>query len=378
MTDFLPYGRQSITEDDIEAVTAILRGDWLTTGPAVTRFEADLAAHTGGTPAIAVTSGTAALHVAYAAAGIGPGDEVVTSPLTFVATAAAAALHGATVVFADVEPETANLDPAAAHAALTPRTKVIAAVDYAGHPAELDALRTLADSADALLLEDAAHSLGSSWHGRPIGSLADLTTFSFFATKNLTTAEGGAVATPSTDLLERARRFRNHGLVREPRAQRHPEEGGWHQEVHAFGLNYRLPDVLCALGSAQLLRLAAFKQRRAEIHARYDAAFADLDEVRTPVTREGADVMWHLYPLRVLDGRRRALFDHLRALGIGVQVNYIPVYWHPVFEDLGYRRGLCPNAEQFYAEELSLPLFPDLTDTHVDRVIEAVRTFFGA
>ncbi|NIJ14596.1 dTDP-4-amino-4,6-dideoxygalactose transaminase [Saccharomonospora amisosensis] len=377
MGDFLPYGRQSISEEDIAAVAEVLRGDWLTTGPAVSRFEADLAELTEGGGAVAVTSGTAALHVGYAAAGIGAGDEVVTSPITFVATASTAALLGAKVVFADVEPDTGNLDPAAARAAVTERTRIVAAVDYAGHPAELDELRAVAGSAGALLLEDAAHSIGGSWRGRPVGSLADLTTFSFFATKNLTTAEGGAVVTRSADLLLRARQFRNHGLVRDRAAQRYPDEGGWHQEVHAFGLNYRLPDVLCALGSAQLRRLATFKRRRAQLHARYDKGLADVAEVLTPVTREGADVMWHLYALRVLDRQRGPLYDHLRAQGIGVQVNYIPVYWHPVFEDLGYRRGLCPNAERFYAQQLSLPLFPELTDAEADRVIDGVRSFFG-
>ncbi|MFF4598404.1 DegT/DnrJ/EryC1/StrS family aminotransferase [Amycolatopsis sp. NPDC001319] len=377
MPDFLPYGRQSVTDDDIAAVTEVLRGDWLTTGPAVARFEADLALHTGGVPAVAVTSGTAALHVAYAAAAVGPGDEVVASPMTFVATAATAALHGAKVVFADVEPDTGNLSVAAAAAAVTSRTKVVAAVDYAGHPAELDALAEVAHNAGALLLEDAAHSVGGSWQGRPVGSLADLTTFSFFPTKNLTTAEGGAVVTASPELLGRAQAFRNHGLVRDKTKQRYPDEGGWHQEVHEFGLNYRLPDVLCALGSSQLTRLAEFKKRRAEIHARYNAALADVDGVLTPPARPGADPVWHLYPLRVLDGHRRALFDHLRGLGIGVQVNYIPAYWHPVFEDLGYRRGLCPNAEAYYEQELSLPLFPSLTDADVDRVVDGVRSFFG-
>ncbi|MEV4596018.1 aminotransferase class V-fold PLP-dependent enzyme [Amycolatopsis sp. NPDC049253] len=378
MPDFLPYGRQSVTDEDIAAVTDVLRGDWLTTGPAVARFEADLALHTGGVPAVAVTSGTAALHVAYAAAAIGPGDEVVASPMTFVATAATAALHGAKVVFADVEPDTGNLSVDAAATAVTDRTKVVAAVDYAGHPAELDALAEVAHNAGALLLEDAAHSVGGSWQGRPVGSLADLTTFSFFPTKNLTTAEGGAVVTASPELLGRAQAFRNHGLVRDKTKQRYPDEGGWHQEVHEFGLNYRLPDVLCALGSSQLTRLAEFKKRRAEIHARYNALLADVDGVLTPPSRPGADPVWHLYPLRVLDGRRRALFDHLRGLGIGVQVNYIPAYWHPVFEDLGYRRGLCPNAEAYYEQELSLPLFPSLTDADVDRVVAGVRSFFGA
>ncbi|MFC7618562.1 DegT/DnrJ/EryC1/StrS family aminotransferase [Actinokineospora soli] len=375
MADFLPYGRQSVDESDVAAVAAVLRGDWLTTGPAVDRFEADLAAWTGGVPAVAVTSGTAALHVAYAAAGVGPGDEVVCAPMTFVATAATAVLLGATVVFADVEPDTLTLDPAAAAAAVTGRTRVVSAVDYAGHPADYAALRGAAG--DALLLADAAHSVGGAWRGQPVGSLADLTTFSFFPTKNLTTAEGGAVATAHPDLLARARRFRNHGLVRDPAEQRHPGEGGWHQEVHEFGLNYRLPDVLCALGSSQLGRLAAFKARRAEVFERYRDGLADVDGLRLPVRHPDADPVWHLYAVRVLDGRRRALFEHLRGAGIGVQVNYIPAYWHPVFEDLGYRRGLCPVAEAFYAEELSLPMFPDLTDADVDRVIGGVRDFFG-
>jgi dTDP-4-amino-4,6-dideoxygalactose transaminase len=254
---------------------------------------------------------------------------------------------------------------------------VVSAVDFAGHPAPHDELVKVAHDGAALLLADAAHSIGGTWQGRPVGSLADMTTFSFFPTKNLTTAEGGAVASPNPDLARRAARFRNHGLVREPSRQRITDEGGWHQEVHEFGLNYRLPDVLCALGSSQLRRLASFKARRAEIHARYTAALSDVDGVRTPVTLAGADPMWHLYPLRVLDGRRRALYEHLRTNGIGVQVNYIPVYWHPVFADLGYQRGLCPNAEQFYAEELSLPLYPDLADDEVDRVIDLVREFMS-
>ena len=183
--------------------------------------------------------------------------------------------------------------------------------------------------------------------------------------------------TGSDELLARARGFRNHGLVRDKAAQRYPDEGAWHQEVHEFGLNYRLPDVLCALGSSQLRRLAEFKKRRAEIHARYTAALSSLDGVLTPAVLDGADPVWHLYPLRVLEGRRRALFDHLRDKGIGVQVNYIPAYWHPVFEELGYRRGLCPNAELYNSQELSLPLFPALTDADVDRVIDEVHAFFG-
>jgi dTDP-4-amino-4,6-dideoxygalactose transaminase len=373
----LPYGRQSIDESDVAAVVAALSSDWLTTGPRVTQFEDDLAAVTGA-PCVAVSNGTTALHAAYAAAGIRPGDEVVTTPMTFVATASTAAMLGATVVFADIEDDTANLDPAAAEAAVTSRTRAVTAVDYAGHPAEYDALRKIAERVGAVLIGDAAHAIGSTYHGRPVGSLADLTTFSFFPTKNLTTAEGGAVASTRQDLLERARTFRTVGLVRDPARLRYTDEGAWHQEVHEFGLNYRLPDVLCALGSSQLRRLAAFKQRRAELTARYDELLAGVPGLRLPTRREGVDPLRHLYPVRVLDGRRREVFDRMRAAGIGVQVNYIPVYWHPVFEDRGYRRGMCPVAEAFYAEQLSLPLYVDLTGADQDRVVESLRHILGS
>ncbi|MBG0813537.1 DegT/DnrJ/EryC1/StrS aminotransferase family protein [Planomonospora sp. ID82291] len=368
----LPYGRQSITDEDVEAVAEVLRGDWLTTGPAVGAFEAELARWTGGVPCVSVTSGTAALHVAYAAAGITAGDQVVASPMTFVATAATAALLGAEVVFADVEPDTANLDPDAVRAVTTPRTRVIAAVDYAGHPADYDELRTAADDVGALLLDDAAHSIGSTYKDRPIGSVADLTTFSFFPTKTVTTAEGGAVAARNPEHLLRAARFRNHGLVREPEHQRDPDHGGWHQEVHAFGLNYRLPDVLCALGVSQLRRLAAFRDRRTALVARYDTALAGVPGLSLPPRRAYVSPSWHLYPVRIHDGRRREVYDRMRRAGIGVQVNYVPAYWHPVFEGLGYRRGMCPNAEAFYAEQLSLPLYPGLSEADQDRVVDAL------
>ncbi|GAA0934963.1 UDP-4-amino-4,6-dideoxy-N-acetyl-beta-L-altrosami ne transaminase [Kribbella koreensis] len=368
----LPYGRQSISEEDIEAVTAVLRGDWLTTGPAVTAFESAISELTGGHRAVSCTSGTAALHMAYAGLGVGPGDEVVTTPMTFVATASTAALLGAKIVFADVEEDTALLDPAAVDAVTTDRTKVIAAVDYAGHPADYDALQPIADRVGAKTLDDAAHSVGGFADGRPVGDLADVTTLSFFPTKNLTTGEGGAVVAKDPAVAQRVHEFHFIGLVRDPARFQITDEGPWHQEVHEFGVNYRLTDLACALGLSQLRRLAAFKQRRAEITAKYNSALSGIDGLRTPVQRPGVDPAWHLYPLRVLGDRRREVFEGMRAAGIGVQVNYIPVYWHPVFAELGYQRGLCPNAEQFYREELSLPMFPDLTDTDVDRVIETL------
>ena len=374
----LPYGRQSVDESDIEAVAKVLRGDWLTTGPAVTAFEEDLARLCGVSRAVSVTSGTAALHVAYAALGVGAGDEVVTTPLTFVATASCASVLGATVVFADVCEDTGNLDPQAVSAAMTEATKVVTGVDYAGHPIDAPALSEIAHQGNATLLEDAAHSVGGSLDGRPVGSLADVTTFSFFPTKNLTTAEGGAVVSLLGATADRARSYRSIGLVRDPAVLRFPDEGPWHQEVHEFGLNYRLPDVLSALGSSQLLRLPAFKARRTAITARYNQGLAGIDALRLPACREGADPMWHLYPLRIRDGRRRALFEHLRANDIGVQVNYLPVYRHPVYADLGYKSGMCPVAEDYYEQEISLPLFPDLADADVDRVIDLIRGFVGA
>jgi dTDP-4-amino-4,6-dideoxygalactose transaminase len=374
----LPYGRQSVDESDIEAVAKVLRGDWLTTGPAVTTFEEDLARLCGVSRAVSVTSGTAALHVAYAALGVGAGDEVVTTPLTFVATASCASVLGATVVFADVCEDTGNLDPQAVSAAMTEATKVVTGVDYAGHPIDAPALSEIAHQGNATLLEDAAHSVGGSLDGRPVGSLADVTTFSFFPTKNLTTAEGGAVVSLLGATADRARSYRSIGLVRDPAVLRFPDEGPWHQEVHEFGLNYRLPDVLSALGSSQLLRLPAFKARRTAITARYNQGLAGIDALRLPACREGADPMWHLYPLRIRDGRRRALFEHLRANDIGVQVNYLPVYRHPVYADLGYKSGMCPVAEDYYEQEISLPLFPDLADAYVDRVIDLIRGFVGA
>jgi dTDP-4-amino-4,6-dideoxygalactose transaminase len=254
---------------------------------------------------------------------------------------------------------------------------VIAGVDFAGHPIDIDALSTLAHQHAALLLEDAAHSIGSTYRGRPVGSLADLTAFSFFPTKNMTTAEGGAVCAADPALLTRAARFKNHGLVRDRTLMRAPDEGGWHQEVHSFGLNYRLPDVLCALGTSQLARLAAFKARRAEIHARYNEGLAGIQGLRLPRAAAHVDPMWHLYPVRVLEGRRREVYDALHTQGILVQVNYIPAHLHPVFEDLGYRRGQFPVAEQFYAEELSLPMYPDLSPADQDRVIDALRGILG-
>ena len=374
----IPYGHHDIDEDDIAAVVATLRSDWLTTGPGVEAFEQDLENWTGGVPVVAVSSGTAALHTAYAAAGIGPGDEIITPPITFIATQATAVMLGATIVFADVLPDTANIDPRAVEAAITGSTKAIVAVDYAGHPADMDELRVIADKHGLLLIEDAAHSLGSTYRGRPVGSLADITAFSFFPTKNITTAEGGAVAVRDEQLRRKAREFARQGLVRDPSRHHIADEGPWHQEVHSFGLNYRLPDVLATLGSQQLKRLENFKKRRSEIKAKYDFMLAGCDEIEEPAQRDYVDSTWHLYPIRVHSERRRTIFERLRRDGVGVQVNYLPAYWHPAFEDRGYRRGLCVVAESFYRREISLPMFPVLSTVAIERVVESlVRAIHG-
>ncbi|HEX3733227.1 MAG TPA: aminotransferase class V-fold PLP-dependent enzyme [Mycobacteriales bacterium] len=368
---WLPYGRQWIDESDIEAVTAVLRGDWLTTGPAVDEFEAAIA-ETAGAPAVSMTSGTAALHAAYGGLGLGPGDEVITTPMTFIATASSAAITGARIKFADICPDTANIDPAAVDPLLSQRTAVIAGVDYAGHPIDIDALRPLADRVGALLLEDAAHSIGGTYQGRPVGSLADITTLSFFPTKNLTSAEGGAVTALQPDVLTEIRRFARIGRHLDPAELRRTNEGDWWYEMPAFGLNYRLPDVLCALGTSQLKRLPMFVRRRSELVAKYNEMLTDLPDLGLPTQRDNVEPAWHLYSVRIRNGRRREVFEKLRASGIGVQVNYIPVYWHPIFEDSGYKRGMCPVAEAFYAEQLSLPLYPAMTDADQLRVVETL------
>lgn len=369
----IPYGRQSINDQDIEAVVAVLKSDFLTTGPVVEAFEQEVARIAGATHAISVTSGTAALHVAYSSLGLEKDDEVITTPLTFVATAATAALQGARIRFADVDPITGNLDPLAAKAEISDRTRVVTAVDYAGLPTDIAAFRSVVGSSGIAVVQDAAHSVGSLYDGNPVGSQADLTTFSFFPTKNMTTAEGGAVVTNDAHLALLCKRFKNHGLVREPELQMEPATGAWHQEVHSFGLNYRLPDVLAALGLNQLKRLDEFKSKRRWVFDYYSEALSDLADVTLPVRPPITDPMWHLYPIRVPASKRRAIFDGLRRQGIGVQVNYIPAYWHPVFQSMGYKRGQCPNAEAFYEQEISLPMHAGLSENNLATTVEAIK-----
>jgi len=368
----IPYGRHSINNDDITAVVAALKSDWLTTGPLVEEFESALE-KIAGAPCISVSSGTAALHCAYAAIGLGPGDEIITPPITFIATQAAAALFGATIVFADVQSDTANIDPQAVAAAITPRTKAIVAVDYAGHPADLDELRSIADHHRIYLIEDASHSIGSIYKGRPVGSIADLTTFSFFPTKNLTTGEGGAVASINPILLERAKRFSRQGLVRNPKEFKITDQGSWHQEVHEFGLNYRLSDILCALGISQIKRLNEFKDKKSAIFETYVNELQNIHGIQIPTKRSYTNVNWHLFPIQVDPNKRTFLFNKLKSAGIGVQVNYIPAHWHPVFNNMELKLGRYPESDLFYAREISLPMFASLQEAELLRVISTLK-----
>ena len=369
----IPYGRQWVDDEDIAAVAAVLRSDYLTTGPAVEAFEHGLEAVTGAARAVAVNSGTSALHAMYFAAGIGFGDEVITTPLTFAATANAALYLGATVRFADVEPDTGNIDPGAVEAMIGPQTRAVVAVDYTGHPADYDALSAVTEPRGVTLLADAAHSLGATYRGRSVGRLADASELSFHPVKPITTGEGGAVVTDDAALADRAARFRTHGITRDPSVMER-DEGGWYYEQHDLGFNYRMTDLHAALGTSQLRRLDDFLARRRTIAATYLEQLADIDSLTLPTVRPDVEPGWHLFVVRVRDAaRRRPFFNRLRELGLGVQVHYIPVHHHPFYRRLGFTVGSCPVAEDFSARAVSLPIFPLMSDDEVGRVVASVR-----
>lgn len=364
----IPYGRQWIDDEDIQAVVEVLRSDFLTTGPVVERFEEELAAYTCATHAIVLNSGTSALHAAYYAAGLGPGDEIITSPLTFAATANAALYLGATVRFVDVEPDTGNIDPHALEDALSSRTKLVVPIDYAGHPAEYDEIVDFAKRHGLTVVADAAHSLGGMYRGRRVGTLADMTTTSLHPVKPITTAEGGAVFTDQGDWAQLMKTFRSHGICRDVKY-----DEPWYYEMRELGYNYRLTDVQCALGLSQLRKIDMFIRRRQSIAERYTDALNGVDGLELPTVRPHVRSAWHLYVVRVPEAKfRSAFFRRLRELGLGVQVHYIPVYWHPYYSQLGYGRGMCPTAEEFYKRAVSLPIFPAMNDSDIEFVIERV------
>jgi len=372
----LPYGRQSIDESDIQAVVQTLRSDWLTTGPKVAEFEEAMAAWVGAKYAVSFSSGTAALHAAAFAAGLQAGDEAITSPLTFAATANCVLYQDATPVFADVLEDTLNLDPEQVPARITPRTKAILPVDYAGHPANLDAILQLAECHSLTVIEDACHALGAEYRGRRVGSIAHMTVFSFHPVKHLTTGEGGMVTTDNAVFAETLRHFRNHGISSDARQRQ--SAGQWYYEMVLLGFNYRLSDIACALGLAQVRKLEANLARRREIAARYTAEFRSLPGVFPLRTRPDVNPAWHLYPIRLdltrLCVGRAEVFRALRQENIGVNVHYIPVHCHPYYRDrFGYKGGEYPVAEAAYERLISLPMFHGMTDNDIEDVVRAVR-----
>ena len=378
----LPYSHQSIDETDVQAVSEVLRSDWLTTGPRVREFEHAFTRAVGAGEAVAVSSGTAALHATIHALGVGPGDEVIVSALTFAASANCVVYQGATPVFADVEPTTLLIDPNSVAAKITPRTRAIIAVDYAGQPCDYDTLQVISRRRGLALVADACHSLGATYKGRPVGTLADFNVFSLHPVKGMTTGEGGMVTVESFEVAHRLRRFRNHG-VSSDHCQRE-QEGSWYYEMVELGFNYRLSDIQCALGLSQLKRLSGFIRRRQEIAARYDSACGELGAVRPLRVRPDVAHAYHLYVVRLDSGSlavgRARIFAALRAEGIGVNVHYLPVYLHPFYrERFGTGPGLCPNAEAAYEAILSLPIFPAMSDDDAGDVVEAlwkvVRTY---
>ena len=375
-TNRISYGHQFIDEDDIKAVEAVLRSDFLTCGPEIDKLEKKLCDITGAKYAVLCANGTAALHIACLSAGVGEGDEVITTPITFAASANCALYCGAKPVFADINEETYNLDPDEAEKKVTSKTKAIIPVDYTGQAAELKRFRQIADKHNLVFIEDAAHSIGTVYDGKNVGSIADMTTFSFHPVKTVTGGEGGAVLTNNEEYYKKLLLFRAHGITRDPSMMERESDGPWYYEQVALSTNYRMTDMQAALINSQLNKLKRFSDRRKEIVSKYNEAFSKMPEVFVQKEIPESDSTRHLYILRIkpemLSIDRAKFFEAMSAEGIGCNVHYIPVYRHPYYEHLGYKKGLCPKAEKLYSEIMSIPLYPAMTDKDVDDVIEAV------
>lgn len=371
------YGRQCIEQDDVEAVTAALVSDLITCGPRTTQLEEMLCSITGAKYAVVVSNGTAALHLAALAAGFAEGDEVIVSSITFAASANCVRYCGAVPVFADIDPRTYNLDPDSVRKLITPKTKAVVAVDFTGQAVKLDELRAICREHGLTLIEDAAHAIGTKYKGQPVGSISDMTCFSFHPVKTITSGEGGAVTTNDEQLYRKLLRLRTHGITRDQEEMVHPTDAKWYNEQVELGYNYRLTDFQAALLISQLRKLPRFSARRREIVERYNEAFKDMPEIILQEEIAESDTTRHLYIIRLnpelLHCDRRQFFDALYAENICPQVHYMPVYYHSYYEKLGYTKGICPNAEKFYEEVMSIPLYYSLTDKEVEDVIRAVK-----
>ena len=373
----LYYGKQWIDEDDVKAVAEALTDDLITCGPRVAALEKKLCEVTGAKFAVAVSNGTAALHCACIAAGIGAGDEVITSPITFAASANCAVYVGATPVFADIDPETYNIDPDSIEAHITDKTKAVVAVAYTGQSVEYDRIQKICDKHGLILITDAAHAIGTKYNGQPVGSIGDMTCFSFHPVKTVTSGEGGAITTNDPELYRKLRLASQHGIVRNPDELVHESDGAWYYEMQELGFNYRLTDIQSALLISQLNKLQKFSDRRKEIVNKYNEAFKDVPEIIVQKEIPESDTTRHLYVIQLdldkLKCTRREFFDALSAENVQPQVHYVPVYFFPFYEKRGYKKGLCPEAEKLYNGMMSIPLYPLMTDSDVDDVITAVK-----
>ena len=368
----IPYGRQTIEEDDKQAVVDVLRSDYLTTGPKIAEFEKMVADYVGAKYAVAISNGTSALHAACFAAGIQPGDEVITTPLTFAASSNCVLYCGGTPVFADVDLKTYNIDPEDIRRKITDKTKAIIAVHLAGQPCDMDEIHKIAKEHDLLVIEDGAHALGSVYKGKKVGTLSDMTTFSFHPVKPITTGEGGMIVTDNEELYQKMMLFRSHGITRDENLMTR-NDGPWFYQQLDLGYNYRITDIQCALGCSQMKKLDRFLARRKEIVARYNEAFADCENIITPYQLPETESGWHLYIVQVKNCDRKKVFESLREQGIAVNVHYIPVYLHPYYQEHGYKDVHCKNAEEVYSHIISLPLYPTLTVEEQEYVIETLK-----
>ncbi|KHF39883.1 UDP-4-amino-4,6-dideoxy-N-acetyl-beta-L-altrosamine transaminase [Halalkalibacter okhensis] len=375
-SSYLPYGRQWIDDEDIKAVVEVLKSDYLTTGPIISQFEIEIAAYVGAKYAVAFSNGTAALHGSCFAAGLNEGDEVITTPMTFAASANCIIYQGAKPIFADIEPNTYNISPQSIQSLITPKTKAIIPVDFTGQPADLNDIQILANKYDLIVIEDAAHALGSLYKGRKIGSISDMTMFSFHPVKHITTGEGGVITTNNKRYYEKLIQFRSHGITRD-QGKLIENHGPWYYEMQFLGFNYRLSDIQAALGISQLKKLNKFVQRRRLIAEMYNKAFKGISEITVPYQTEDSNSSWHLYIIRLnlnkLSAGRKEIFEALLKENIGVNVHYIPVHKLPYYKQIGYEQDLCPNAEKLYEETITIPLFPSMTEQDVHDVITAVK-----
>lgn len=380
----LPYGHQWVDDEDIASVVEVLKGDSITQGPKVEEFEGKIAGYCGAKYAVVFSSGTAALHAAHFTAGIKEGDEIITSPITFLSTANAALFLRAHPIFVDIEKGTGNISPDLIEQVITAKTKAVVPVDYGGHPADLEKISEIAEKCNLLVIEDACHAFGAEYKEEKIGSCkySGMTVFSFHPVKSITTGEGGGVLTNNKEYYEKLIMFRQHGVTKNRakfKVNLNAVPGDWYYEMHLLGYNYRLTDIQCALGISQLKKLDKFIQRRREIVEIYKDAFKNNDFFDLPQERDYAKSSWHLYPIKSKDkykDKKGEIFAKLRKKGLGVQVHYIPVYWQPYYQGLGYRKGICPNAEDFYQREISIPLYQSIGKEDVNYVISSVLKVF--